>query len=74
MVTTIVALENGLVEANPIVAGIISKGGYVGFIAFKFLVAYILNDIKENNPGAAPLVGAVNIATCGAALWNLSLL
>lgn len=67
-VTTIIALKAGAVEANPLVAGVISSAGYGGLIVLKLLVTLLLLSVADDAPEA---VGAVSIATCAVAAHNV---
>ena len=68
-VSTVVALEHGATELNPIMAGVISNFGYVGFFAIKALFAWWLTTQNEKIPGT---VATVNVATCAISIWNFA--
>lgn len=70
--TTALALKGGAVEANPIMAKLISAVGIPGFIAFKLGVAAWLVHRHETLPPAAR--AGINGLTCGAAINNAVLL
>lgn len=69
--TTAIALSMpGLIEANPIMAGIIGAVGIPGLLAIKLLFAWWLisnNDVDQDTKAV------VNTATCGVAVHNLLL-
>lgn len=64
--TTIAAVEAGARELNPIVAALIGSTGYLGFIAAKMLLAWLLVQYEGQDE-----VATVNIITCSAGVLNL---
>ena len=69
VISTIYVIEHGIgVEANPIMAGLISHG-YIPFILVSAAVYWLIKQI--NNPIAT---GVSNVVTCGAAINNLLLI
>lgn len=70
VVTTIAALENGAVEANPLMAAVIDSGGYPLLIAINVLLIYLVwknQEKKEVQLGGS--VGAV--VRCAAGVNNM---
>lgn len=70
-ITTLLALNHGAREANPLMAGVIKSFGYPGFLLTKFAVTWFLLDRREEHPEA---VAAANIITCGAAVHNIGVI
>lgn len=69
VISTIYVIEHGIgVEANPVMAGLISHG-YIPFILLSAAVYWLIKEI--NNPIAT---GVSNVVTCGAAINNLLLI
>ena len=69
VISTIYVIEHGIgVEANPIMAGLISHG-YIPFILFSAAVYWLIKEV--NNPITT---GVSNVITCGAAINNLLLI
>lgn len=66
-VTTIVALQNGAVEVNPLMAGVIHVLGIPGLILVKLGLILLLN--RDDVP--TELRAGVNVVTCGVAAHNL---
>lgn len=65
----LLATHPGAVEANPLVAGVLHAGGFPALIAISVGLYFLVKQIES--PVAR---GAVNVATCGAAANNLSLM
>jgi hypothetical protein len=68
-ITTIIALHSGAVEANPLMAGVISALGIPGLILVKLGLILLLN--RDDVPQEARV--AANVITCGVAVHNLGI-
>lgn len=68
--TTVIAVNSGAVEANPIMAGILNSMGWMGFLVFKAAITLFLLDQADKEP---EIVGGATAATCGIAIHNLLL-
>ena len=69
--TTALAIHGGAVEANPIMASILSAGGWPAFIVVKILVTWFLLEVREEAPDGVAIANGV---TCAAAVNNALLL
>ena len=73
--STIVALESGLVEANPLIAGVINSGGYPLLIALNVVVIWLMYRYHQKSKQGSefPIVIGSGLR-CGAAIHNVLLL
>lgn len=76
--STVAAIEvAGATEANPLMAAVMSKAGYLGLLGIGALavwIVYELVDGHEQDEATQGLLTAGNVATCGVAVHNLLLL
>jgi hypothetical protein len=72
LASTYVALESGFVEANPIVAGLLSAGGWPLVIAVNVGLIYILYKHREKEE-VKVATGIGTVVRCAAAVNNFLL-
>ena len=71
--TTAIAIQGGAVEANPLMAPVVSALGPWGFFAFKIGIGYLayrlFRDV-EDTESRQWAIGVHNLVICGAAVNN----
>ena len=67
-ITTIKVLHAGGVEKNPLMGGIIKSAGYVGMIAFKLFLVWLVFHFQDDI--APEVIAAGTMATCAVAGHN----
>ena len=73
--STIVALESGLVEANPIMNAVIGSGDYPLLIAVNAVVIWLIYRYHKKEKEASEFpIAAGSILRCGAAVHNVLLI
>ena len=71
--TTAIAISKGAVEANPLMAPIVSAVGPWGFLALKLALGYwVYTKFKEMDEPVA--IGIHNLVICGAAVHNVTVI
>ncbi len=71
--TTALAIKAGAVEANPLMAPIVSAVGPWGFFALKLALGYwVYTKFKEMDEPVA--IGIHNLVICGAAVHNVTVI
>ena len=71
--TTALAISKGAVEANPLMAPIVSAVGPWGFLALKLALGYwVYTKFKEMDEPVA--IGLHNLVICGAAVHNVGVI